>query len=151
MVRPWQTFERDVLQFIKKSFPDCKVMREVNVGRTPFGRKRRLDGVIISPCGKKALGIECKLQNSPGSREECVHYAREDAKACPLETLIVYGGDGWGDGALAFLRGNRYAIEFNGDTTMLRQAVGLHMGFLEVIEGEEVLLANYEDRAEEDG
>lgn len=147
MAKRWQDFERKVLTYVKEQFPDCTVKREVTVGRTIFGRRRRLDGVVISPDGTKMLGLEIKLQNTPGTSEEKMVFAHDDAKACPLETLIVYGGDGWGDGALAYLRGNKYAVEFNEDPNQLRMAVGIRLGFFDVIDGEEIVLNAENDNA----
>ena len=69
------------------------VKTEVNLGLRFVGTPRKIDLLVYNPRNNKAVGIECKLQQTSGSAYEKLSYALEDCLASPIPTLMVFAGN----------------------------------------------------------
>lgn len=80
-----------------------EVYREVFVGKTVIGKNRRVDIFVVEPATRRALAIECKYQDSPGTVDEKIPYALEDAASMPMPVCVAYAGAGFSQGILHML------------------------------------------------
>jgi len=85
------------------------VYREVNLGKTIIGKDRQIDVFVMRPHDQKAIAIECKYQDTPGTVDEKIPYALEDLSALWVPGCLVYAGRGWSRGVLHALEGSRLA------------------------------------------
>lgn len=85
------------------------VYREVNLGKTIIGKDRQIDVFVHRPIDQKAIAIECKYQDVPGTADEKIPYALQDLAALWVPGCLVYAGHGWSRGVLHQLEGSRLA------------------------------------------
>jgi hypothetical protein len=89
---------------------DLVVYTEVALGKTIIGKDRRVDVFVLRPTDARALGIECKYQDSSGTTDEKIPYALQDLEAMWIPGLLVYAGAGWSSGVLHTLQAARQAV-----------------------------------------
>jgi hypothetical protein len=93
-----------IAEYILRRFGDrgIQVYREVHVGKSIIGKKRRIDILVLTPeqppQPQRALAIECKYQGSQGTVDEKIPYALQDMEALPMRGVIAYAGDGFSAG-----------------------------------------------------
>lgn len=109
------------------------VYEEVGLGTSIIGKQRRLDLLVLEPGTGKALGVECKFQDSPGTVDEKIPYALNDLKTQRLPGVIAYAGGGFSEGVLHLLQSSEFAAYCFPDTENLvpihrRQGDGLNSG-----------------------
>jgi len=66
------------------------IVEEKPIGYRFVDSPRKVD--IILKRGDKYLGIEAKLQESPGTAYQKLSYTLEDCKSSPIPTIIVFAG-----------------------------------------------------------
>ncbi len=76
------------------------VYTEVPLGKTIIGKNRQLDLLVLRESDERALGIECKYQDSQGTTDEKIPYALQDLEAMWIPGCLVYAGRGWSRGVL---------------------------------------------------
>ena len=86
------------------------VYTEVSLGKTIIGKNRRLDIFALRRSDQRALGLECKYQDSQGTTDEKIPYALQDLEAMWIPGCLVYAGKGWSKGVLHTLEGSRLAV-----------------------------------------
>lgn len=86
------------------------VYTEVSLGKTIIGKNRKLDILALRRSDQRALGIECKYQDSSGTTDEKIPYALLDLEAMWIPGCLVYAGRGWSKGVLHTLEGSRLAV-----------------------------------------
>lgn len=69
------------------------ILQEVNIGLRFIGTPRRIDLLVYNTANNKTVGIECKLQQSPGSAYEKLSYALDDCLAAPIPTILCFAGN----------------------------------------------------------
>lgn len=82
---------------------------EVSLGKTVIGKDRCIDVFVVRPDDRKALAIECKYQDSPGTVDEKIPYALQDLEALWVPGVLVYAGKGWSRGVMHTLEGSHLA------------------------------------------
>jgi hypothetical protein len=82
---------------------------EIALGKTVIGKDRYIDVFVIRPDDRKAVAIECKYQDSPGTVDEKIPYALADLEALWVPGILVYAGKGWSKGVMHTLEGSRLA------------------------------------------
>jgi hypothetical protein len=85
------------------------VYTEVSLGKTIIGKNRKIDVFALRQSDQRALGIECKYQDSAGTTDEKIPYALQDLAAMWIPGCLVYAGSGWSKGVLHTLEGSRLA------------------------------------------
>lgn len=85
------------------------VYREVYLGKTIIGKKRRLDILIIEEHSRVAMGLECKYQETAGTADEKIPYALTDMEQLDMPVCLVYAGKGWSAGILHMMRASPLA------------------------------------------
>ena len=98
------------------------VYREVNLGKTVIGKDRQIDVFVHRPIDQKAIAIECKYQDVPGTADEKIPYALQDLAALWLPGCLVYAGHGWSRGVLHQLEGSRLAAHCMPDPSGLARS-----------------------------
>jgi len=68
------------------------VLTERYVGYRFLNNVRQID--IVLKFGNKHMGIEAKLQQTPGTAYQKLSYTLDDVKNCPIPTIIVFSGPG---------------------------------------------------------
>ena len=92
MPNPGNSFKDALINAIKEwNLEGIKIYSEVYVGSRFVGKKRKLD--IVLRVGNYSLGIEAKTQQTSGTAYQKLSYAIEDAKRCPIATIIVFSGE----------------------------------------------------------
>jgi hypothetical protein len=86
-----------------------RVFTEVCLGKTIIGKARRIDVFVLRPADQRALALECKYQEVPGTTDEKIPYALLDLAALWIPGCLVYAGRGWSKGVLHTLQGSRVA------------------------------------------
>lgn len=86
------------------------VYTEVALGKTIIGKNRQLDIFVLRKTDQRALGIECKYQDSQGTTDEKIPYALQDLEAMWIPGCLVYAGGGWSKGVLHTLEGSRLGV-----------------------------------------
>jgi hypothetical protein len=86
------------------------VYTEVALGKTIIGKNRKLDILALRRSDQRALGIECKFQDSLGTTDEKIPYALQDLEAMWIPGCLAYAGKGWSKGVLHTLEGSRLAV-----------------------------------------
>ncbi len=82
-----------IVRYIASWGAGLSVKTEVNLGMRFMGTPRRIDLLVYNPRNNKAVGIECKLQQTSGTAYEKFNYALEDCLASPIPTLLVFAGN----------------------------------------------------------
>ena len=120
------------------------VYREVNLGKTIIGKDRQIDVFVHRPIDQKAIAIECKYQDSPGTVDEKIPYALDDLAALPMAGCIAYAGRGFSEGVLHMLGAAPRAAyclpgdgqaESSADTRELDHMLAMHFGWWDVLIG----------------
>jgi hypothetical protein len=86
------------------------IYTEVALGKTIIGKNRKLDILVLRRADQRALGLECKYQDSLGTTDEKIPYALQDLEAMWMPGCLVYAGKGWSKGVLHTLEGSRLAV-----------------------------------------
>src|SRR5580658_8057484 len=86
------------------------VYTEVSLGKTIIGKNRKLDVLALRKSDQKALALETKYQQVPGTTDEKIPYALLDLEALWIPGCLVYAGEGWSEGVLHTLQGSRRAV-----------------------------------------
>jgi hypothetical protein len=86
------------------------VYTEVALGKTIIGKNRKLDVLALRKSDQRALALEAKYQQVPGTTDEKIPYALLDLEALWIPGCLVYAGDGWSQGVLHTLEGSRLAV-----------------------------------------
>jgi hypothetical protein len=103
-------FKTAIVRYIESwSEGAIKIREEKTVGYRFVGTPRRLD--IVLGCRGRYVGIEAKLQDSPGTAYQKLSYALQDARACPIPVIIVFAGSGIKDDMKAALITSGIGIE----------------------------------------
>jgi len=97
------------------------VYEEVSLGTSIIGKQRRVDLFVTGPEGR-ALVIECKYQEGPGTADEKIPYALHDMEAMRIEGVIVYAGNGFSAGVLHLLQSSSFAAYCMPNSDLLRAA-----------------------------
>jgi hypothetical protein len=95
---------------------------EVALGKTVIGKDRFIDVFVIRAEDRKALAIECKYQDSPGTVDEKIPYALADLEALWVPGVLVYAGKGWSRGVMHTLEGSRLAASCAPDRESLSRS-----------------------------
>jgi hypothetical protein len=82
---------------------------EVSLGKTIIGKNRKIDVFVLRPSDQRALALECKYQQGPGTTDEKIHYALADLAALWIPGCLVYAGTGWSPGVKHTLEAARLA------------------------------------------
>jgi hypothetical protein len=82
---------------------------EVALGKTVIGKDRLIDVFVVRTDDRKAVAIECKYQDSPGTVDEKIPYALQDLEALWVPGVLVYAGKGWSKGVMHSLEASRLA------------------------------------------
>lgn len=85
------------------------VYTEVALGKSIIGKDRQIDVFVVRPNDQRALAIECKYQDVPGTADEKIPYALADLAALWIPGCLVYAGAGWSRGVLHTLEGSKLA------------------------------------------
>jgi hypothetical protein len=85
------------------------VYREIYVGKSIIGKNRRIDLLVVDGATDRALGLECKIQESTGTTDEKIPYTLQDLAAMQLPAAVVYAGSGWSDGVRHLLESSAIA------------------------------------------
>jgi hypothetical protein len=86
------------------------VYTEVSLGKTIIGKNRKLDIFALRRSDQRALALETKYQEVPGTTDEKIPYALQDLEALWIPGCLVYAGQGWSKGVLHTLEGSRRAV-----------------------------------------
>ena len=86
------------------------VYSEVSLGKTIIGKNRKLDLLVLRRSDQRAVALECKYQQVPGTTDEKIPYALADLDAMWIPGCLVYAGEGWSQGVLHTLEGSRAAV-----------------------------------------
>lgn len=134
--------------------PGVRVHVEPWVGSRYVDRKRRVDIVLWRE--HKALGIECKLQETEGTAYQKLPYALDDARITPIPTIIVFAGQAIQPDVKAQLIASGLGIEvkwdpeakaITGGLDVLRQRVMMELGLDWLAEQPETLFAPHQPGA----
>jgi hypothetical protein len=86
------------------------VYTEVSLGKTIIGKNRKLDVFVLRRSDQRAVALEAKYQEVPGTTDEKIPYALQDLEALWIPGCLVYAGPGWSKGVLHTLEGSRRAV-----------------------------------------
>ena len=86
------------------------VYTEVSLGKTIIGKNRKLDLFVLRKADQRAIALETKYQEVPGTTDEKIPYALQDLEALWIPGCLVYAGPGWSKGVLHTLEGSRRAV-----------------------------------------
>jgi len=86
------------------------VYTEISLGKTIIGKNRKLDVFVLRKIDQRALALETKYQEVPGTTDEKIPYALQDLEALWIPGCLVYAGPGWSKGVLHTLEGSRRAV-----------------------------------------
>ncbi len=103
---------RDLIAaYIERNFGPYGIVvyTEVSLGKTIIGKNRHIDVFALRRSDQKALALECKYQQVPGTTDEKIPYALQDLEALWIPGCLVYAGEGWSQGVLHTLEGSRLA------------------------------------------
>lgn len=100
-------YSNRIAAYVVKSFGDrgITVYREVAIGMTIIGKRRRVDVFVVHEASGKALAIECKYQASQGTADEKIPYTLRDVLEMGMPACVVYAGDGFSAGIEHMLAG----------------------------------------------
>ncbi|MCX7810921.1 MAG: hypothetical protein N2247_08415 [Leptospiraceae bacterium] len=132
---PGDLFKKAIIkEILSWKIPNLNVYTEVFVGSRFIGQKRKLD--IVVEYNNKTLGIEAKTQQSGGTAYQKLPYAIEDAKRCPIPTIIVFSGKEMKDDIRALLISSGIGLEIEWDPDhgfgfgldILKQRIKIELG-----------------------
>jgi PD-(D/E)XK nuclease superfamily domain len=86
------------------------VYTEVSLGKTIIGKNRKLDVFVLRKADQRAVAVETKYQEVPGTTDEKIPYALQDLEALWIPGCLAYAGPGWSKGVLHTLEGSRRAV-----------------------------------------
>jgi hypothetical protein len=89
---------------------DLVVYTEVSLGKTIIGKNRKLDLFVLRRSDQRAIALETKYQEVPGTTDEKIPYALQDLEALWIPGCLAYAGPGWSKGVLHTLEGSRRAV-----------------------------------------
>ena len=130
-------FKKAIVDYIRswandKGLP-IKIGTEKIVGYRFVGQYRKVD--ILLYYNGNFLGIEAKLQETPGTAYQKLIYTLEDCKKAPIPMIIVFSGDAIKEDVKSMLITSGYGIEvgFDGekvyeDKPILLQRVAIELG-----------------------
>lgn len=87
-----------------------RVYTEVPLGSSIIGKQRRVDLLVVSGDWSRAVALQAKFQDSPGTTDEKIHYALADCAAMHVPAAVVYGGRGWSAGISHVLAASPHAV-----------------------------------------
>jgi hypothetical protein len=139
-------YANEVAAYVARRFGvrGVKVYREIRVGKTIIGKNRCVDVLCVREADARALAIECKYQESPGTVDEKIPYALDDLAALPMAGCIAYAGRGFSEGVLHMLRAAPRAayclpaagqLDSSDDTRELDHLLAAHFGWWDVVIG----------------
>lgn len=85
------------------------VYREVSLGKSIIGKNRKVDILAVETLTNKALGIECKYQETAGTADEKIPYTLDDLEAMHVPAFVCYAGDGFSRGVIHMLESHKLA------------------------------------------
>jgi hypothetical protein len=103
------------------------VYREVALGKSIIGKRRRIDIFAVEEQSAKALAIECKYQGTPGTVDEKIPYTLNDLRSMQIPAFVVYAGEGFSAGVLHMLGGSEIAAYCLPDTSLTPTAETLEL------------------------
>jgi len=86
--------------------------KEVKSGRRIWGAGRRIDLVLTHQPSRKVLGIECKVQKTPGSAEEKIPSTLKDIEFWPIPGIVVIDGQGFSSNMTGYLMSTGRVVWF---------------------------------------
>jgi hypothetical protein len=100
-----------IAAYIAANFPErgLAVYREVPVGMSIIGKKRRIDVFVVCESQHDALAIECKYQEFQGTVDEKIPYTLQDMAALRMPGCVAYAGPGFSEGVLHMLQSSEMA------------------------------------------
>ncbi|MCH9682969.1 MAG: hypothetical protein K0V04_16150 [Deltaproteobacteria bacterium] len=118
-----------IAAYIHASFGACglDVYTEVAFGKTIIGKDRHVDVFVLRTSDQRALGVECKRQNTSGTTDEKIPYALQDLAAMWIPGVLTYSGTGWSKGVLHTLEGSRLAVRCEPGDDLARTAATLEL------------------------
>lgn len=87
-----------------------RVYPEVPLGSSIIGKGRRVDILVLSKDFSRAVALQAKFQDSPGTTDEKIHYALADCAAMHVPAVVVHGGRGWSEGIAHVLAASPHAV-----------------------------------------
>jgi len=115
-------YARWVGHYITENFSGrgISVYSEIFMGKSIIGKNRRVDLLVLDESQNKAIAIECKCQNVPGTADEKVPYTLKDSEAMQMDAYVIYGGGGFSKGIIHMLEASElacFAMPPNSDET----------------------------------
>ncbi len=95
------------------------------IGKTVYGKRRKVDLVLKQSATGARLAVECKYQDTSGTADEKLPYAVLNQRTLPIPGVIVYGGHGWSDGCIPWLCANSQATDLNNWADWVRFFFGI--------------------------
>ncbi len=101
-----------IAAYIRKNYgPRSLMVRdEVHIGMSLIGKRRHVDILCVETSSGKALGLECKFQETSGTTDEKIPYALEDLAAMRIPGCLVYAGPGFSRGVIHMLQASSNAV-----------------------------------------
>ena len=102
--------EKDFAFVEKNKYKDSKsssqkiYTKQLVVGETIYGTKRKCDFITYNPHTKREIVIECKWQDTPGSVDEKYPFLVLNIKKIGIDTIIILDGDGYKKKAMEWLK-----------------------------------------------
>ena len=87
-----------------------EIRREVSLGTSVIGKKRRLDLLLVETSTQKALALECKWQDVGGTADEKIPYALRDIESMAMPGAVIYAGSGMSRGVIHLLQASGSAV-----------------------------------------
>ncbi len=117
------------------------VYREVSLGKSIIGKNRKIDILALEGKTNKALGIECKYQETAGTADEKIPYTLDDLEAMHVPAFVCYAGDGFSRGVIHMLESHKLAayckpredLVPDKDTVELDHIIAMVFGFWDAV------------------
>ena len=90
-----------------------KVQRDVDVGQRKWWKPRKLHFVFRGDSPDRALGVDCRRQDSRGTTEEKIAAILWDMEDWPMAGIIVTEGSGWHEDFARFMKANDAIVDVN--------------------------------------
>ncbi len=141
-------YAKRIAEYILRRFGDrgIQVFREVHVGKSIIGKKRRVDILVLTPERphevQRAMAIECKYQGSQGTVDEKIPYALQDMEAMAMPGVIAYAGEGFSPGVRHMLEAAELSayclpkagqLKSNSATQELDHQLAMNLGWWDVL------------------
>ena len=141
-------YAKRIAEYILRRFGDrgIQVFREVHVGKSIIGKKRRVDILVLTPERphevQRAMAIECKYQGSQGTVDEKIPYALQDMEAMAMPGVIAYAGEGFSPGVRHMLEAAELSayclpkagqVKSNSATQELDHQLAMNLGWWDVL------------------